>query len=201
MKTFKQYLNESANEVLELIKRDCAPFLEESKKAGFLYRGIQPDGEDLHVNDSDGKKLVYIQKRVRQDRVPRDMPKPAHHALDDWFDKKFGIKARSQCVFAYGGELYPRGTIKEYGDAHIIFPIGEMQYVWSPEIEDLFVSMEADEITSREDVIRLVDESGYKSTGLDEAMKFGNEIMIKCNKYYAFPAEYKAELKKSLGFS
>lgn len=199
MKTFKQFLNEADNDLLAMIERDCGPFLKESQKAGFLYRGIQPGGKDLHTQDVDGNKLVYIVKNVRKDRNPRDTSDDMHDALNKWFNDKFGFKARTEAVFAYGGDMFPT-TIKEYGDTHIIFPIGEIKYVWSPEVEDLYVHLEAYEIENPEDAESNLKQLRYQSTDLHEALKYGNEIMVKCDKYYAFPAEYKQELKKSLGF-
>lgn len=208
MKTFKQFLNEADpksydNEVRTMIERDCGQFIRDSDRNGFLFRGIKHShlSGDLHVTDSEGNKLVYIRKTVRSDREPRDMSSETHRTLNAWFDDKFGFKARTEGLFAFG-ENSSSEIIEEYGDPHIIFPIGEFQYVWSVNISDLYVDLQGEELDEGEpaDIIEWLNKQEYRKTGLDSAVRNECEIMIKCDKYYAFPIEYEEELKKSLGF-
>jgi len=103
MITFKQFLSEEEmNEVEKLIKTDCGPFLREAKGAGFLRRGIKARTFDNFVTDYAGDDLSYIVKEVRQDRRPADSSPFVHAAMDEWFEKNMGFKARSSTMFAFG---------------------------------------------------------------------------------------------------
>ncbi|WP_407308162.1 hypothetical protein [Acinetobacter sp.] len=225
MITFKQYLSEQdiqdisaeillntfiseeeMNEVEKLIKRDCAPFLREAKGAGFLYRGVKGlDKVDAHfVNDFEGKELLYSIKHVRKDRKPLSSSDFMHKVIDDWFNEKFNFKARSTAMFVVGEGARPN-VISGYGTPCVVFPIGEIQYAWSPAVRDLYISLP--EFSDEEDVDERIkkiraklDQYDYQTNALNEVIPTNPpiEIMMQCDKYYAFPIKYKEQLQISL---
>ena len=214
MITFKQFINEEQMDLLTILERDCGPFLRESKHRGLLHRGInglkQNDARKVENPITDGT-ILYWEKAVRTDRQPMDFGIDQHSELDKWFNDKFGFKARSQAVFCFGDDVWS-GVMKQYGPEYLIFPIGEFEYVWSPEIKDLFMAAQGEMYYYQDDVsyedrkkhtsLELyMNAQGYKSTGLDKAVTMRNEIMIKCDKYYAFSIEDSDAIRIMLGLS
>jgi len=205
MITFKQFLSEEEmNEVEKLIKTDCGPFLREAKGAGFLRRGIKARTFDNFVTDYAGDDLSYIVKEVRQDRRPADSSPFVHAAMDEWFEKNMGFKARSSTMFAFG-EHVRSSVLASYGTSCIVFPIGPIKYAWSPVVRDLYVELpvfpnEEDNEVRKKLIWEKLDAYDYKTTDLNEAISHDpyREIMIQCDKYYAFPIGYKEQLQISL---
>ncbi len=194
--------------VAVLIKKNCAEFLHETHGTGFLYRGVRfmKFVEPYSAYDAEGNEMEYIIKNVRQDRRPLDTGAERHALIDDWFQKKFGFKARSEAVFAFG-EKALRSDLAFYGRPCIIFPIGPIKYAWSPIVEDMYGSMniyskDSDTTTrvhsDNSAVIKWLEESNYKDSGLSDAVMKDHEVMIKCSSYYAFPIEYKEQLQRAL---
>ena len=216
MITFKQFLNESesSTEMAKYIESHCKPFLDESKRKGLLFRGIgtfAQSGEFNLPGLTDAIPFAIITPRV--DRQPRNMPKKFHTLIDDWFKDKFGLKARSAGVFAFGVKSsntaagYAASSNKGQGGfACVIFPIGPFKYVWSPEALDLYTNfIKADYIIqdgeneSEIDVQkfhRYLETLDYKSTDLSAALKTGNEIMLVCDKYLALSVPIKSTLRE-----
>src|SRR5574343_219856 len=111
-------LNESLTlkEAVKIFHNECKPF---QKEIGFnnnfdfdlLYRGMK------------NKPKLFI-GNVRPDRRPSDTPLPIHEFMDNWFYKKFGVKFRSNAMFASKNSL----STLTYGTSYIVFPIGEFKY-------------------------------------------------------------------------
>ena len=203
MITFKQFISEResrVNATLKMIEYHCGPFLRESKRSGFLIRGIKGLSglQSKTVLDIDNEDIEYSIKQVRGDRRPLDSAPIRHEFLDDWFKEKVGFNARSEAVFAYG-QYVDKSEITPYGTPCIIFPIGEIKYVWSTKVQDLFSDIPGS-IHSEEALTKWLERQDYKTTGLDEAVQSRSEIMIKCGSYFVFPLEFKDQLTKSLGF-
>lgn len=213
MITFKQFLSEEEKRTLkEMLEQDCGPFLQAAKGAGFLYRGIQGLIGDMYVDDGKGEKFAYTVKQVRKDRRPLDLTKERSKIIDDWFKEKFDIRARSECVFAFG-EKVQKHDINHYGKPCIIFPIGKIRFVWSPAVEDMFGQIniypndkpEFEGPVKGEDDLKArlrywLDQSEYQTSDLAKAigMPRSHEIMIECDSYYAFSFNYRDELKAIL---
>jgi len=88
-----------------------------------LYRG---------TNHSDPYKTTLM--KTRFDRIPSDTPLMIHDIVDVWFYKKFGIKARSQSIFTT-----PKLTFAlRYGNAVAILPKGNVTFIYSNNVMDLF---------------------------------------------------------------
>ena len=73
---------------------------------------------------------------VRPDRKPTDTPLPIHEFMDNWFYKKFGVKFRSNAMFA----TKSKGSSQIYGTVYVVFPIGEFKYCYSTVVSDLYPS-------------------------------------------------------------
>lgn len=216
MITFKQFLNESESntEMAKYIESHCKPFLDESKRKGLLFRGIgtfAQSGEFNLPGLTDAIPFAIITPRV--DRQPRNMPKKFHTLIDDWFKDKFGLKARSAGVFAFGvkssntAASYAASSNKGQGGfACVIFPIGPFKYVWSPEVHDLYADfgwagciIQDGENTGEIDVQkfhRYLETLDYKSTDLSAALQSKNEIMLVCDKYLALSVPIKSTARE-----
>src|SRR5574343_246802 len=123
---FKKYMNENENELenaIASIKKDCQPFLKECKIP--IYRGIYFAEKTL------------IEKTPRQDRRPKDMPEYLHKILDSLFNEHFGWKPRSNGVFCSPHFC----QAESYGNTYLFFPIGNFDYLYSDNIEDLYVDI------------------------------------------------------------
>lgn len=98
----------------------CQPFLKESKGT-FMYRG-------MHGRDKMGYRVP------RKDRRPMDTPFGISNIVDDELQKQFGFKGRSQALFTTG----KKGMAQRYGPSYAVFPQGDFNYVYSPNISDSF---------------------------------------------------------------
>jgi hypothetical protein len=205
MITFKQFLSESDIEAISaevMLRKDCDPFLYETM-GSFLVRGVQGLTLDHMALDPDGNKMEFGIKNVRTDRRPLDTSERRHKIFDEWFERKFGWKPRSEGVFAFG-EKASISEIKTYGKPCIIFPIGPIKYVWSPRVSDLYADIIYSGIKDKDDdsiedrILEWLDHAGYIDQGLEDAALGNSEVMIKCSRYYAFPYEYMKQLQYTL---
>ena len=169
----QQYLNEDiVKERIELIEKNCQPFLKQMKSVNFkngdlLYSGRKSSDE-------------FNKKRVRKDRNPTDTPIKFHNWLDDWFYKKFGIRARSNSVFCTGDT----DVIETYGNQYVIFPIGKFKIIWNSQLKDLFNIVHFDYGIEHWIEEFLKKSKTYKTGDLQGAIKSKNEIMLHCKEYY-----------------
>lgn len=182
----KTELNISEEKFNELVERDCKPFLRESKGIP-AYRGI-PYGVES-----------FIHKTVRSDRKPKDTVSIIHNIVDEWFLKHFNHRFRSNAIFITGSiaQAY------DYGPVYKVYPIGDIKYVWSAEMEDL--KMEFDVKLSKEydldndpprnlsnvmkeiykDAVEdILNDAEYDNEDLAFALKSRHEIMLVCKAYY-----------------
>jgi hypothetical protein len=108
------------------------------------------------------------------------------------------------------GQATELGDVKFYGTPCVVFPIGKFEYVWSRYVQDLYGDLNlpgADDGRSYSDeeleekIAKWLKDKHYQKTGLDQAVKMKNEVMVKCDSYYAFPIEYLDDLKTALGIA
>lgn len=164
-------------EIIEMIKKDCKPFLREKMPGDFLYRGMKRNID------------FYKKLKIRKNRRPKDTPERLHKIFDEEFKKKFGWGARSEGIFctpSFDDAAY-------YGDAYLIFPIGSFKFVYSIHIPDLYTHVkklyssyflgQGEDEEIRELAKNLVDT--YTDKQLDRGMDIDVEISINCNEYYA----------------
>ena len=202
----ESFMNEEEIEkAVALIKKNCKPFFKKMGPNGeFLYRGASVT--------TFGKLLTKV--KPRKDRKPRDTTPDLHDYLDELFKKYHGWKARSAGVFATPN----RAMAKGFGKPYYVFPIGDFQFLYHPESEDLVEILEplniqlrtdADPVARRkepyfshtydiEDEVKEAAEKekklikiikGYRKTSLSTAAQKDAELMIKCKSYYMVDTE------------
>lgn len=196
MKFEKYILNEATklsyniDEIVEAIKNDCKPYL---KDLGGLYK------KHPFLSGRNNNPYDFSRGTVRKDRMPKDTPVELHDIIDNWFYKRFGIKARSNSIFC-GLSL---GGLSQYGLVKMIFPIGKYTAISSSNIIDLFSEIEdaftnlgiragsglkddwhdlldEDKQTIINSVIHILENGDYKTNGYKTTV----EYMVNCKDYY-----------------
>ena len=176
-------------ETVDLIKKDCGPFLKElgkAQKGSFIYRGIRR-----------GVKTgpLPVEKRSpRKDRWPSDVPQEIHEYVDNELKAMFGWKPRSQGTFTSASFM----TAAEFGIPAIFFPIGKYRYIWAPGIGDFIGELDRQEIISHVGKWRIetsisseerenrIDEilNEYIDKNLPKAVMNREEVIFDCKAYY-----------------
>lgn len=123
---FKKYILESTEDNIKLINADCKPFLNDMKskyKGHYLYSGRR-------VKTVKGE---FIKKKIRTNRKNKDTPFPVHNLINDWFNKKFGFKAKSNAMFC----SFNKNTALVFGQPYKIYPIGQYTLLSSNKVRDM----------------------------------------------------------------
>jgi hypothetical protein len=182
--------NHIPDEMVDKILNDCSYY--------FKINGRPVESPPLYRGSD---KLIKDYKVItpRRDRKPLDTPIEIHRALDRLFYDKFGWYVRTEGVFAIG----KRGSASEYGQPYIMLPIGKFKYVWSPYIYDLHSKLvntgviysrggNSKVIMEKDEYMPILEElvGKYKDNDLDTVIHTGNEISIKCDKYYIINENY-----------
>ena len=158
----------SATEAAESIKRDCQRFIQE-------WGGIPtPDHAIYRGMTNSWPNFAYQTKAIR---TPTGMNINTQHRLDDYFQEEFGHRYRSENMLFGTGN--PNHT-EMFGSIHIVFPIGNYSYLWSPEVNDLnflLISKSVEEIIATTHFIH--------NKSLNKILD--HEVMINVKKYYAIP--------------
>ncbi len=178
------------NNVRPILTKYCKPFLKEKV---MLYRGT-------HEHD---ESILFL--KVRDDRKSSDSPEWIQTEFDKASKKLFGFKARSECLFTVPNKRSAAG----YGSICTVFPKGNFQYLWSPEIRDLFYKYKADiknDPTAKNPDDYYGDFWGdfvqkyYQTFGLKDSIKSKSEVMLYCpNGYYAVDMDYEYTIKEEFG--
>ena len=175
-------------EVLNVVKKDCQPYLHENKSPFVrtpMYRGIDDD-------------KFFLKKQVRlTDRRPLSISKESHDKINYYFDRNFGEPFRD-ALFVTGDE----NTAKGYGKVYHIFPVGNFKYLWSASIDDLYgyltgIRLKYDDLTTKH-IYDLLDFGNYKTDNLMMGLRQDTEIMVRCKKYYAIKKESIKGLEKNM---
>lgn len=198
---FKNYITESdinIEEIQSIIEKDCKPFIDDWKRLNiskWLMSG--------RTVSTQFKKFS-----VRTDRKPKDTPIDIHNMVDDWFYKKFGIKARSNVVFV----TFDPDLTEDFGELYLIFPIGQYKVISSASVVDLYMTIEdamydimgsdfniktwsdksydpdGSNLKERvkEKIIKLLDKGKYTT----KLSFHDNEIMLSCKEYYVVDKTY-----------
>jgi hypothetical protein len=159
--------------IVELIRKECKPFLKEVK-GGFdlmanpLFRGMKS-----------GPKIYGIMKGTRpSDRTPKFTAKEVFEIFDKTFADEFGWWVRSKGVFT--GD---KGTADGYGRPYLFFPMGNYKYVWSENYASVWRNLtRPDKFSNLSDtdkrtwLIHIEEEAKkavkyYTDTGLSKAVK------------------------------
>ena len=108
---------------LERFMTECSPWLEVIRGSPEpAYRGIKELNDDFEIYS------------VPNTRSPIDMPPDVHKALNDFFESKFGWRARDNGLFVTGSD----SDAKQYGTIYAAFPIGKFKTLWTSDTSDLF---------------------------------------------------------------
>jgi hypothetical protein len=164
----------------DMILRKCGPFIRQIGWKNFLYRGIHPSTTDFSIND------------CPVNRKPKDTPQFFHDIADEWFLNEFGVRYRSNAVFASGSHQ----QAESYGTVYAIFPCGKFKFCWSVDVHDMtkefkFLMTRAmnDEDEGVGRMMEALANCNYGEQDLQYARESGNEIMIHCGEYIMVDAE------------
>lgn len=198
MISFKDFITEGKDFNLEKFKKDCAPFLShlrgESGKT-VLYHGT--------INYPKGTwEIRSFTERTK----PRDSSREVHDAANSFFKDRFGIEARNW-LFTTGRARDAHLYAKTADGVLAIFPIGNFEWICSTDknahdltgtysrivtdvmIADVTNSLSYDErhkVALNDMVKRLRLMKWYHNTELERCAESENEIMLKCDRFYAF---------------
>jgi len=189
IKIFEEFQNVTLDTVLS----ECKPYidiLKDCKKGKLFVRGIN-------------EKNIDIQKfEMLDSRQPKDTFIDSHNMFNTFFYDNFGWNVRDG-VFCYMTKTYITG----YGaENYFIFPIGNFEYCWSPDVTDLFTRFE-EEINGNYEDPGWEDEEEWidfvrdivipKEYKIDNVCKSydSNEISLNCrNGYYVVNIDYEDDI-------
>lgn len=177
-------LNEILNEVqnssiLETLQRDCAPIIAEYNKVGTpLMRGM---------SSTTIAPMTVISPRLGG-RAPKDTDIDIHNYINKYFMKHHGAPYRDALFTTSDWD-----AAEHYGEAYVLFPIGQLKYLWSPQVSDLYdtiaklaTSQSTDsKIKYDKDFYQKLDAilSTYIDNNIHEALEDGSEVMVANNCY------------------
>jgi hypothetical protein len=179
----KDFLRRSGQEIAQMINRDCQPFL--SKAGGeTAWRGIMTYDHNALVQKKD----------IRVDRAPMSSDGRYHELYNRVFADMGFSTNRSNGMFCTGAYK----IAFQYGVAHAVFPIGDFDFLWSPDVRDMFnhfqdswpnfwKDVEGEEAGEPdfEAIEEAIRASYRENDNLVAAIKSGNEIMVRGTGYYA----------------
>ena len=121
---FKDFIfgKDAALDPVKLVRDNCQQFLRLGVDQP-LYRG--------ETNRWFEEPVVLMS--VRKDRKPRDTEQHIHALMDDWFDKKCGVRLRPEALFCSSSP----DIATQYGPLHYVFPAGSFRYFWAAGIEGI----------------------------------------------------------------
>jgi hypothetical protein len=174
------------------LQLDCAPYLANYSQP--VYRGIGLNSVSVEFGE-------YPCPRNRK---PRNSDPLVSEIADDWFQANFGIKFRSNAVFATGSAKEAAG----YGPVYELFPAGQYVFCWSERVTDFtfeisdqitevgMTPLQDDDPDAEHTVVSMLDICGYTTSNWDEAVRSNNEIMIHCEGYFAVARKIAEQIKK-----
>lgn len=195
MTTFKDFLK---GDSYKEIQQRCKLFIEKSDGLP-LYRGY---GGPITAIFSGTREVP-----IRKDRKPRDSSQYVHGLLDAYFQRKFGVKVRSEGLFTTGD----RELTERYGRPHWVFPVGNFKFVWgmykgdavadtlwwTRRIQEMMQVRKAEEGDSVTDmVLQGID---WYTDDLPKAIKSGAEIAILADSAFIVPYDSKTPYEKIIG--
>lgn len=125
--------SEQAKKIAEFIKRECTDTLSRIDPAKPLYRGTQ--GRD-QPEDSDA---LYFFRAIRADRKALGTDEISHHRFINHLKSQGVIANRNNSAFVTGDKY----AANLYGTVYAVFPVGSINFTWSPNIRDTFVRIDS----------------------------------------------------------
>lgn len=206
LETFELFEGYENKDICSIIMKECMPFIEELRKTNIkdklLYRGDFIDNRETKII-----KLKSFKKRE-----PKDTPLVIQKKVDAILYKKFGWRPRKNGVFTTTSDQ----QASKYGYLFLFFPIGDFEYVYNPNINDMYgflsydtepqivengklcdVDFEGNAITTK-DVDKAIEEltKNYQNDNFKKALESKVEIMFKCDNYYLVNVSYEDKLKE-----
>lgn len=144
---------------------------------------------------------------LRKDRKPRDTTQYVHDLVNAYFVKRFGVKVRSEGLFATGD----RHTAEKYGHPYYAFPVGQFKFVWGTHkgdpvmdtlhwtrmIENMMkVRQHAQAMSVAEKVLGEID---WHSDNLANAIGSGAEIAVLADSAILIPYSQKVPYEDIIG--
>ena len=175
-------LTEKGPDILATIEKDCKPFL--SLIGGDISKYRMFRGMPFSRNSGN-----IFRKQIRlDDRRPMSTADIKHDRYNHFFQEVYGQPFRNS-LFATGD----RKMAKYYGYPFVVFPIGNFDWLWSKDVNDLALDIHFPPVAGFHNVPptqEVIDDklefAGYrKNHDLPGAIKSGNEIMIRGKEYYA----------------
>jgi len=171
------------------IQQECKPFLKDIKgAAGTIFR----------LDTKNNNKPIW-KKTVRKNRRPLDTTVDIHNEIDNLFLKKYGWRARSEGLFCW---------IKMFNDIFfrtwLVFPVGNYKYLWSPSVEDLWNQLGNISSNNTQDNVEYFEDTyidTYYSDRIKMAVKYGVEVMVKCDYAYLVKIELIESVNEMLGLN
>lgn len=185
----KQYVLQHCKPFLEMIDYDLDTYT--------LYRGM--DNASLSRGEEVAPGMTIKPGHVKS-RTPLGTPIDVYNEVNDLFTKKFGVPFRNS-VFTTGD--YAWGHM--FGIPHMIIPIGNFKFCWSPTIRDfgehimdegsydILKNKNKNPHAIQQWVQSIVDE--HIDTDLKRAIRSHHEIAIYCDKCLIISSH-----SKELGF-
>lgn len=195
MISFKQFISESQEFDLEKFKTDCAFMLSQlkgSKGRDLLFHGT-----------TDRPKGEWEIRTFRERQKPRDSDDYMHAQVNKVFTDMFGSPARNW-LFTTGTSNNARIYGKTLEGVLVIFPIGEFEWLcgldedlqdltgWHTRVSVQLMSAakewsydERQIQATNHMVSRMRHMNWLHNERLVECIRSGNEIHLKCDKFYA----------------
>jgi len=100
-----------------------------------LYRGVQRPltKSVVFTADETTGTGVVVQSTTKRNRTPLNMPTKLHDAYNDEFERRFGIRARSDTIFCSS-----QSVAENYGTPCLIVPVSDFSMLASEVIKDLW---------------------------------------------------------------
>ena len=166
--------------MVAMINRKCAPYIRQMGWNNLLFRGVHPATTPFTIN------------QCPVNRKPKDTYIEIHNVADAWFQKNFGVKYRSNAVFASGSHT----QAQSFGHVYAIFPCGNFKFCWSRDVEDMtkefswvraYMYSDTDDGQGKfEDALAM---ARYSDQDLLGAQASGTAIMIHCNEHIMVDVE------------
>ena len=150
----------------------AAEFVASARRGLWCWRGVSLD--------STGGAPDQGVLTTHPDRRPRSMSIELSRACDDWFEERFGWRARSNHSLFVSGS---RDQAMQFGTPVVVIPMTPARYVWSPRIADLTRHLEALGVLQAEQIPTVLEAGGYRDADLEAAIVSGHEIMVRAERY------------------
>ncbi|WP_140158847.1 hypothetical protein [Acinetobacter pittii] len=123
-------------------------------------------------------------------RKPRDTDPIIHEICNEWFFEKFGIYARSSCIFVTQNREQAANYVSDRGCLKKVLPQSPCKYIFSTNVSDLYdlefrIDLKKEYSELKSDIYNWLDEKDYKIVdNISEIPRFDGEIMLFCEYFY-----------------